>query len=139
MLSSKQFRAVTANAFLTAVARCGRQFFRHSDSVSLFEVDNRGRVWFHDAYSKKRIYTNYRYAWRGFTEGGTLRALVERLRDYIRTGAHPRLPLGPWPAHYCNGDLWGYGTDMQQVRDAAERLFGSPNATTNVTSHQESA
>jgi hypothetical protein len=64
-----------------------------------------------------------KYEWRGFSEGGTLRSLVEQLRDYIRTGkqVHPQ-SFGPWPQWYCDGDLWGYGDDMQQVRDKAISL-----------------
>lgn len=125
MLNPKQERAIIANAFLREIASCGRKFFRHGDLISQFFVDERGRVWFEDAHSRKRIYTHYKWDWRGFCEGGTLRALVERLRDYIRTGTKPHLALGPWPEHYCGGDLWGYGADMQQVRDSAARLIGS--------------
>jgi hypothetical protein len=115
-------RADTANEFLAVIASCGRRFFRHDDAVYAFSVDERARVWFTDSYSKRRIYTHYPHEWRGFTNGGTMRGLVERLRDYIMTGAPQRLNLGPWPKHYCDRDLWGYGDDMQRVRDAAARL-----------------
>jgi len=121
-------RADIANAFIRVIANCGRKFFAHSGEVSRLVVDSRGRVWFFDAYSKRDIYVAYRYHWRGFTEGGTLRCLIERLRDFVRTGERPRLALGPWPPEFCNGDLWGYGADMQLVRDAAERSFGKVDA-----------
>ena len=123
MLDAKRMRAQKANEFLREIAGCGRRFFHHAGRISAFEADYGGRVWFEDAYSQKRIYTHYRYKWRGFTNGGTLRALVERLRDYISTGHSPNLNLGPWPEHLCDGDLWGYGDDMQRVRAAAQRLF----------------
>lgn len=130
----KASRANIANELLRVIAACGRQFFSHDGRVACFDVDGRGHVWFVDAYSQKRIYTHYRYNWRGFTNGGTLRALVENLRDYIRTGEPPSLGLGPWPAELCGGDLWGYGTDMQRVRTAAVALGLAPaNASVKAT------
>lgn len=119
---AKQLRADTANKLIEVIANCGRRFFRHEDVIAGFAVDHRSRIWFTDAYSKRRIYTAYRYEWRGFTNGGTMRTLIEQLRDYIRTGELQRLGLGPWPQWYCDGDLWGYGEAMQQVRDAAKAL-----------------
>lgn len=121
-MQDKQQRAETANKLLEVIASCGRRFFRYESAVATFEVDAQGRVWLNDEYSKRRIYTHYRYEWRGFTHGGTLRTLIEKLRDYIRTGDPQRLGLGPWPQWYCDGDLWGYGDAMQQVRDAAQSL-----------------
>jgi hypothetical protein len=119
---TKADRAALANAFIEAIASCGRKFFFHNGRASRFEVDARGRVWFIDAYSEHRIYTHYGYRWRGFSEGGTLRSLVEKLRDFIRTGDLRELHLGPWPKWICDGDLWGYGEDMAKVREAAEPL-----------------
>lgn len=86
------------------------------------EVDHRGRVWFIDSYNGKRIYTHYRGRWRGFTDGGTLKNLVEAFRDYVTTGEKlPRWHLY-WPSHYCGGDVWGYGEGMSKVRDAAANI-----------------
>jgi hypothetical protein len=120
---TKEERLANANEMLRAIASCGRKFFAHEDRVSRFEVDQRGRVWFIDKWTQKRIYTHYRYDWRGFSEGGTLRALVERLRDFITQGKQlPPTIFGPWPEWVCGGDLWAYGDAMQRVRDAAEEL-----------------
>lgn len=121
---SKAERAAKANEFLEAVAACGRRFFHHEGRVSRFEVDPRGRVWFIDKYTQKRIYTHFEHGrWSRFSEGGTLKTLVLQLRDFIRTGTPPSTSLlGPWPPSYCNGDLWGYGEDMKLVREAAARL-----------------
>lgn len=118
-MTTKQNRVEMANETLCAIASCGRKFFAHDGRVSRFELDHRGRVWFIDKYTQKRIYTHYRYEWIGFSEGGTLRALVERLRDFIATGRQlPLLVFGPWPEWVCGGDLWGYGEDMEIVRGA---------------------
>ena len=121
-LARKRMRANRANQFISVIASCGRRFFHYEARVSSFEVDDQGRIWFVDAYSQMRIYTHNRYKWKGFTNGGTIRTLVEDLRDYIRTGERPVLNIGPWPKHLCDGDLWGYGDAMQQVRTAAQNL-----------------
>lgn len=118
--TTKQERAAQASRFLKAIAGCGRKFFAHNGRVSRFEVDGRGHVWFIDAYRPARIYTQCKWSkWRGFSEGGTLRALVLKLCDYIRTGEAQPLGLGPWPDWICSGDLWGYGEAMADVRAAA--------------------
>lgn len=120
---TKRERAEIANKMLSAIASCGRKFFAYEDRVSRFEIDERGRVWLIDKYTQKRIYVAYSGRWRGFSDGGTLRALIERLRDYITIGALlPAQIFGPWPEWVCNGDLWGYGPAMQSVREVASKL-----------------
>ena len=116
-------RTDAVNRMLRVISTTGRGFFRYGDNVAWMEVDARGRVWVHDAYTRKRIYTNYNRKWRGFTCGGTLQALVLRFRDYIQTGKPiPAGYFGPWPKWYCDGDLWGYGEDMAVVRKEAGDL-----------------
>lgn len=119
MDTTKKDRADRANQLLAAIAGCGRKFFWHNGRTSRFEVDDRGRIWFIDSYREVRIYTHYEGRWRGFSEGGTLRGLITQLRDFIRSGTEPTINLGPWPDWICNGDLWGYGADMDVVRQAA--------------------
>lgn len=124
-LQAKRARAELANQLLRTIASCGRHFFEYQGRVTFFEVADTGHVWLTDKYSKKRIWTHYAYDWRGFTEGGTLRALCGGLRDFIRTGRqlYP-LTFGPWPGWLDNegGGVWGYGEDMAQVRAAAATL-----------------
>lgn len=121
--AAKHERAERASQLLAAIAGCGRHFFRHEGRVSRFAVNEKtGHVWFVDAWREARIYTHYSGRWRGFSEGGTLRWLVQALVAYIVTGDPPRLGLGPWPADLCGGDLWGYGADMVKVRQAAVEL-----------------
>lgn len=112
--TTKRQRLAEANRVIAAIARHGRRFFhdqRH-DRVSRFEIDLAGRLWLRDKYTWQRVYVAYRYQWRHFSDGGTLRGIIEALADYIRTGT----PIagghfGPWPQWYCDGDLWGYGAD----------------------------
>lgn len=112
-------RARVVNQFLRLIASCGRRFFHQGARFAEMDVDRRGLVWFIDAHRGARIYTHRRGPWKEFSEGGTMETLVCRLRDYIRTGKPQPLDLGPWPNWICEGDLWGYGGEMQWVRDAA--------------------
>lgn len=119
-------RENAANDLLLVIATTGRKFFNHKGSVSQLERDSRGKVWFIDSYTKKRVYTHYRYDWRGFTNGGTMRWLIESLRDFIVHGTQIdcRKHFGPWPDWVCgNGDRWGYGAEsMETIRAEAKRL-----------------
>ena len=117
----QQERCETANNFIHCISTHGRKFFHHKGETSRLELDERGRVWFVDKYSKKRIYTHYRYDWRGFTEGGTLRNLVKHLRDYIKTGKHLPHSALFFPDWACDGDIWGYGEDMEIIQNFATR------------------
>lgn len=112
-----------ANEFIKVIASCGRRFFHHQGFVSSFELSDTKRVFFIDYYTKKRIYTHRSYcSWRGFTSGGTLKGLVESLRDYIKKGQALRLS---YFTPDCGNGLrnpWGYGDDLKIVHDAAERL-----------------
>lgn len=120
---SKQNRLVRANELLATIAGCGRRFFRHKERVSQFELDERGRLWLHDCWTDKRVYVAYRGRWRHFSEGGTMRTLIEALSRYVRSGErlNPNY-FGPWPPICCDGDLWGYGYHMECVRTAARQL-----------------
>lgn len=120
-------RARTANLLLDGIASLGRRFFdhtRHGGAVSRFEINPSGRVYFVDGYRGAQIATLHpKASWRGFSEGGTLRQLVEHLSAFVMWGTPiPRHLLGPWPDWMCGGDLWGYGAEMEVVRDIADRL-----------------
>lgn len=45
--------------------------------------------------------------WKGFSHGGTLKALAERFRDYICEGK--QMPIG-WlgPERFDDSNIWGY-------------------------------
>lgn len=115
MKTIKQQRVEHANQLILAIASHGRKFFRckSTGNVASMEVDARGRVWFHDYYTRTRIYTHpatFGNEWHGFTSGGTLRALVEELRDYIQTGK----PLSRNRIGFTRDDgsnIWGYAAE----------------------------
>jgi hypothetical protein len=46
-----------------------------------FELDWMGKVWFRDGCTDRLIYTHCEGHWVGFSNGGTLRGLVEMMRD----------------------------------------------------------
>lgn len=119
-MTTKAERVEQVNKMIKTIANCGRRFFYHDGRYARIEVDSRGKIWWIDDYTEKRIYTHYRYQWRNFSNGGTLRDLVIAFRDYISKEAPiPARSFGPWPDWICNGDLWGYGADMERVRKTA--------------------
>ena len=123
MPENREQRLRNANALLVVIAYHGRHFFLHAGKVSYLEIAENGRVWFHDSYSQRKVYTHTNGRWRGFTEGGTLRSLVQELKDYVVHGRTlSTRKLGPWPAWICEGDLWGYGEEMRTVRQVAQAL-----------------
>jgi hypothetical protein len=125
-LAAKKARVAEVNQVIGIIASHGRRFFfsQSSQRYASMEVDERGKVWFIDDYSGKRIYTHpttWGSKWRGFTHGGTLRALVEAFRDYICTGK-PLDPfyLGPERNNLSLGNIWGYEPEaMLAVREQA--------------------
>jgi len=122
-MATKHERMVVANLVIEAISQFGRQFFLHKGRVSKFELDSRGRLWFIDGYTQRRIYVAYEGKWRGFTEGGTLRDLIKNLGGFIRSGDPIRRRFGPWPEWICDGDLWGYGESMGALRARLEAII----------------
>ncbi|SIT50469.1 conserved hypothetical protein [Paraburkholderia piptadeniae] len=120
-MTTKIDRAVHANQLIRVIASHGRRFFYcvPTDRYARIELDPRGRVWFIDDYSAKPIYTHNYGNWRGFTHGGTLRDLVDDMRDYIMTGKR----IGSWKITRPREDgsnTWGYDKESAEaVRNAA--------------------
>lgn len=111
------------NEWLKFIGSCGREFFNHKGVLATMEQDGRGRVWFVDEYSRRRVYTHYKWRWVGFNNGGTLRRLVESLRDFIRLDAQIRPAYFNHSTLYCSGHPWGYSEeDMLAIRDEGIRL-----------------
>lgn len=139
---SKTERLGHANALIEIISRHGRRFFRNRESgaIARLELDARGRIWLIDEYQGARVYTEKMFGdghgWRGFSHGGTLRSLIEHLRDYIKRGdlLHPE-HIAPSYRSSSLGDYWGYGAEAAAaVRAEAHALplFQRP------TGHKES-
>jgi len=124
--SNKIQRVEKANKLIKIISLYGRRFFwnKNDNAISFFKI-KKGRVYFVDHYSKKEIYLHYRYWSKGFSNGGTLRSLIDALKDWIigKRANPPLRLLGPWPKSLCNGDLWGYGSEMKKVRAKGDLLF----------------
>lgn len=117
-----QARVEKINQFIETIASCGRKFFTHNGVVSHLELSDHGRIYFHDYYTHKRIYTHRKYCrWKGFTSGGTLKSLIEALRDFALKGHVLRAE------YFYHGQehhhVWGYDNDaMKIVHDKAIEL-----------------
>lgn len=128
-LALKRRRCEHVNQAITIIATHGRRFFfsAATGQYASIEVDARGKVWWIDDYSQQRIYmhrTGFTNRWRGFTHGGTLRALAEAFRDHITTGVPlSQFYLGPERERISNGNIWGYSAeDILKVRNLAGAL-----------------
>lgn len=128
-LDQKQARIEHANELIKVISSYGRRFFFDTKSgrIAKMLVDQQGRIWFVDDYSDKPIYTHKTglgNEWRGFSHGGTLRGLVESMRDYIQTGAKIQAwRIAPAYLSSSDDDHWGYGKDAaKQVQQAAWAL-----------------
>jgi hypothetical protein len=120
---AEQKRLDAANEFIKVIASCGRNFFTHESFVSYMELSEHGRVFFIDYYTKKRIYTHRKYChWDGFTSGGTMKSIIEALRDFIKKGETLRLSYFFYYPRADHTHCWGYGEDLKLVHDAAKKL-----------------
>lgn len=134
-LPLKHQRAEQVNQVIRIIADHGRRFFysQSENRYASIEVDSRGKVWFIDDYTGKRIFTHQTVwggRWRGFSHGCTLRAVVEAFRDYILTG-EPLHPGYLGPERFNDSNIWGYDeAGMKAVREQAGALpvFRQPSA-----------
>lgn len=129
MSHTKQERVQHANDLIKAISQHGRRFFwnEKAQRTATLELDARGKVWLIDDYRGARVFTektSMGNRWKCFSHGGTLRSLIEQMRDYIKTGQQIRLNrIAPSYASGC-GDLWGYGEPAaSSTREAAGKLL----------------
>lgn len=116
MVAGWEARLDTANAIVRVIAKYGRHFLSENSDrrelvpnpfIAHFKVDAQGELWFVDRYSRKPVLVRHQ-DWPGFSDGGTLRAVVQHLAAYI-TCAVPVVP------GYFRGDHWGYGDDATRM------------------------
>lgn len=126
--TEKAQRLQHANELIRIIGSYGRRFFYYEeeDRYSYLKIDERGRVWYVDHYTRKSVYTHrtgFSSRWRGAALGGTLRNFVEQLRDYVVHGKKiPNSWLGP-EGEWTGGNVWGYESEaMNAVRDRAAKL-----------------
>lgn len=121
-MSIRHERCKKANQIIQAISEHGRRFFysERNNQVAKLTVDERGLIYFYDEYytNGERCYTHTKGRWKNFTGGGTMKRLIEALREYIRTGEPINsMHFGPWDFSWGR-DLWGYGDEeMVKVRE----------------------
>jgi hypothetical protein len=126
-MAQKHQRVEQVNQVIRIIADHGRRFFYNAgnQTYASMHIDKFGKIWFVDDYTQKAILTQktaWGGRWKGFSNGGTLRALVEAFRDYIRDGIP--LPLGfLGPERFNDSNVWGYDEQgMKAVREQAGAL-----------------
>lgn len=121
----KQARVEHINALIGTIAKYGRRFFycEKRQATAKMMMSGRGHLYWQDDYTNKLIYVAYRYEWRGFSHGGTLKDLVRQFAHYIRTGDKIDIGwIGPDRRNITNGNIWGYAPDeMGKCRSEAMR------------------
>lgn len=110
--AAKAERLAHVNDLIKTISDYGRRFFydKASGRVASMLIGPKGHLFFRDDYTGKAIYVAYQGRWNGFSHGGTLKGLVERLAEYVRTGN--RLPID-WigPERFDQSNIWGYADD----------------------------
>jgi hypothetical protein len=122
LTEEKVERVRTANQVIVAIASYGRRFFYcvGKGTLARFQLSERGDVLFVDDYTEHPVPVIANRTWRGFSHGGGLRALVEALGVYIRTGKPISRDWFDRAITRGDGsDIWGYGAAaMEAVRVA---------------------
>jgi len=126
---TKQERLDLANQVILAIAKHGREIFRHKDRIARLEIDNLGRIWFVDDYTQKKIYTHYRGRWNyRFSYGYSTQQLVQEFADFVQTG-RPSLSIH-WRIKYR------YPEDFLLIWEVARPMF-SPEAIAQLDAYLE--
>lgn len=127
--TTKQERLDHANALIKIIAAHGRHFFfsLHTGKTAELFIGKQGRVYLIDEYTSKVIFTHkttWPNEWRGFSHGGTLRGMVEMMRDYIvKVEKIPAFYLGIDRRNITDGNVWGYSSEaIKAVRLEASML-----------------
>lgn len=117
----KAARVAQVNALITVISTYGRRFFYNATHkrVAQMVMGKGGHMYFVDDYTGKAVYVAYNGHWSGFSHGGTLRDLVKRLADYVRTG-EPLAMHWIGPQRFDDSNIWGYAADeLTKCRAAA--------------------
>lgn len=118
----RKARTEHANELINLIAAHGRRFFycKSTGKTAHFSLI-KNRVYFNDDYTGKAIMIRQTKDWKGFSHGGTLRALIEKIAEYIRTGNQIYIGwIGP-ETSFTNGNIWGY-TEEEMTKTRTEAL-----------------
>ncbi|RDL44321.1 hypothetical protein DN730_07910 [Marinomonas piezotolerans] len=115
-----------ANELIKLIAIYGREFLSHEGTIAHIELGKGGKVFYVDAYTRRRVYTNREHVrWSGFSEGGTMQSLISHLKRYILEGTPIDKRLIANPGFYQDGgNIWGY--DQREAEKLREQAFKLP-------------
>ena len=116
-------RIEIVNKIIKEISERGRRFFYNDKNGQTSRIiEKNGRLFYIDHYSGKEIYLHmpkYR-SWKGFNNGGTMRALILDFKEFIMTGEYTNHNNG-YGGLYC--PHWGYPEeDMKTIRVLAINL-----------------
>lgn len=123
-LTKKRERIEHANELIKVISNHGRRFFYFAKANRVARIEMvSGHLYFRDDYTDEAVHIHKNFSNRNFSHGGTLRSLVEKMADYIRTGERLSIRwIGPDPG-FTKGNIWGYSEDeIIKTRDAALKL-----------------
>ena len=90
MKETKEQRLQIVNEIIATIAANGRRFFYNKedgDVAKMIFINN--RLYFIDGYTKDKIYAYaHKYFHNGFSQGGTLQALILDFSHFIRFGTY---------------------------------------------------
>ena len=104
---NKQQRLEEANKLIKSISSYGRKFFSGKSGCASLGYGIKPRVFFTDAKTSALIDT-HEHEWIGFSHGGTLRVLIEYLRDYINEDEKVSIEC-ICTLRRDGSDIWGYG------------------------------
>lgn len=112
-MTTREERLAIANKVIEIIGSHGRKFLRSRDGTLTTLDLEKGRVYVTDNYTKKRFRADPDAKWSsmGFSNGGTIRGLLERLAAYVEDGK----PIHFGVPRMSYGDMWGYGEEAIQV------------------------
>jgi len=107
----KAQRIEDVNKAVVQIASYGRRFFYtpKTNKVACMKADGAGHLKWVDNYTEKTMPIIVGGRWDGFSNGGTLKSLVEAFAHYVRTGE--AIGIG-----YLS-DMWAYPEpEMKKLR-----------------------
>lgn len=110
-MNKKQLeRLDNINKLIELIANTDRCFFKHEKGISKF-IPLKTTVKYIDGYTQKKVTVNGNNRDSGFTEGGTMWALVKDFKEYIVTGKKVN-GINGYGGLYCA--YWGYTDEGQE-------------------------